>query len=99
MLKKKESNFDTKSHLKRIQKLAEIAKKEHFEEYKETQRLAKLETGKTKIVQQYSFEGKFINEYLGTREAAKAVNGQRSPIKNCLKGKTKMSYGYIWKYK
>lgn len=86
-------------HIQRIQKLALQARQDNFEAYKSSQRQAKLETGKTKIVQQFTLEGDLVAEHLGTREAAKAVNGLRAPIKNCIKGTTKKSYGYVWKYK
>lgn len=48
---------------------------------------------------QYSKDGFFINEYPSLKVAA-ATNGfQSSPIQNCCCGRSKSSYGFIWKYK
>lgn len=52
-----------------------------------------------KAILQYSLNGDFIKEYNSATHAAKENNFKTSPINNCLKNKSKKSYGYVWKYK
>lgn len=56
-------------------------------------------TGKSKIVYQYTLQGEFLNQYSSTGMAAKAL-GLSSPshIGECCRGKLKQYKGYIWKY-
>lgn len=54
-------------------------------------------TEKTKKpILQYDLEGNFIREYASATDVGKEF---RKGINNCLKGRTKTSYNYIWKYK
>ncbi len=48
---------------------------------------------------QYDLSGNFIKEYKSATEAAKLLNIRNVPISNCLRGRSKTSYGFIWKYK
>lgn len=51
-------------------------------------------------VEQYDIKGNYINSYRSTREAARALGkNSNGNIANCLNGKVKTAYGYIWKYK
>ena len=49
-----------------------------------------------KPILQYSLDGEFIREWDCAYDVGKEVN---SNICNCLKGRHKTAYGYIWKYK
>lgn len=53
-----------------------------------------------KKVYQFSLNGKYINTYISTGEAEKAVNGKRSNIANCCAGRKwhSTSSGYLWRY-
>lgn len=49
---------------------------------------------------QYGLNGKYIKEWKSALDAEKEMRGKNTGnICNCLKGKTKTAYGYIWKYK
>jgi hypothetical protein len=52
-----------------------------------------------KPVLQYDLEGNFIKEWESATTAALFLNKQNGNIVECLKGKKKKAYGYIWKYK
>ena len=49
-----------------------------------------------KPILQFDLEGNFIREWPSAVDVAKR---ERANIKECLRGKTKTAYGYIWKYK
>ena len=49
-----------------------------------------------KPILQYSLDGEFIREWKCANDVGREV---QSNICQCLKGKYKSSYGYIWKYK
>ncbi len=53
----------------------------------------------SKAVSQYNLEGKFIKEFLSTREAERNLGIAHSSIGACCNGKLKTSGGFIWKYK
>lgn len=48
---------------------------------------------------QYDKKNNFIKEYKSATEAARTLNLKNAPISNCLNGRSKTSYGFIWKYK
>ena len=56
-----------------------------------------------KPIQQYTKEGQFVNSYISTVEAVKAVKETDNPsrdsahISDVINGKRKSAYGYIWK--
>jgi hypothetical protein len=52
-----------------------------------------------KAINQYDLEGNFIKEWSTTQEAAYFYNIQKGHICNALKGRSKSSNGFIWKYK
>jgi len=52
-----------------------------------------------KPILQYDLEGNFIKEWESATTAARFLNKQNGNIVECLKGKKKKAYGYIWKYK
>lgn len=54
--------------------------------------------GKSKPVNQYTLQGKFIMSYPSTGIAAKAIGGTPSHIGECCRGKIKSYKGSIWKY-
>lgn len=49
-----------------------------------------------KPILQLSLDGEFIREWPSATDVGRQV---RSSIKDCLKGRHKTAYGYIWKYK
>lgn len=56
-------------------------------------------TGKAKIVYQYDLNGKFIQKYESTGQAAKAIGvSNSSHIGECCRGKLKQYKGFVWKY-
>lgn len=55
-------------------------------------------TGKAKVVYQYSKEGTFITSYSSTGEAGRAIGGKSSHISECCRGSLKSYKGFIWKY-
>ena len=50
----------------------------------------------SKKIYQYKLNGDFIREFSSITDAAKAVCGERHPIKRVLKGEQHFAYGYIW---
>jgi hypothetical protein len=48
------------------------------------------------FIGQYDLDGKLINFYRTSREAAEAVNGCHSAIIQCCNGDRKIAYGYAW---
>jgi hypothetical protein len=52
-----------------------------------------------KKVLKYSLDNELIAEYESIIEAQKAINCKSDAIGNCLRGLSKSSYGFIWKYK
>lgn len=49
---------------------------------------------------QYNLNGKYLKEWKSASDAEKEMRGKNTGnISNCLNGKTKTAYGYIWKYK
>ena len=51
---------------------------------------------KNKPILQYDLYGNFIREWECAYDVGKEVNGG---INNCLKGRRKTAYGFLWKYK
>lgn len=52
-----------------------------------------------KPVIQMDKNGTFIREWPSATAAAAALNIKRGPISACCLGKSKISYGYLWKFK
>lgn len=51
-----------------------------------------------KPIKQFDKNGVLLNTYESALKAANAVCGDNSAICKCANGKTKTSYGYIWKW-
>ena len=49
-------------------------------------------------VVQLTKDGDFIREWRSATDAANALNGERTSIVICLKGRTKTALGYKWRY-
>jgi hypothetical protein len=49
-------------------------------------------------VVQLTKDGAVIKEWSSATEAARALNGERTSIVICLKGRTKTALGYKWRY-
>ena len=52
----------------------------------------------TKPILQYTKDGEFIKEWIGTREAERVIGINHSNITKCCKGKRKYSGGFVWTY-
>ena len=52
----------------------------------------------TPIVQ-YTLDGAFVREWLGSQEAARELGYNQAHISDCCLGKRKKHKGFIWKYK
>lgn len=63
-------------------------------------RLESLREKQKKIVNQYSLNGEFLNQFKSLAEAAQFIGKGKSsgPISNCCRGIFKTAYGYKWKY-
>lgn len=61
--------------------------------------IAPFKNETTKKILQLAFDGSIIRTYNSITDATKAFNGKStSNIGNCLTGKSKSAYGYIWRY-
>lgn len=49
-------------------------------------------------IEQYTIDGKFIRRYDSALKAAESINGDNSAICKCANGKSKTSYGYVWRW-
>lgn len=49
-------------------------------------------------INQYAKDGQFIRSWKSATEAAKNLQGERTSIVICLKGRTKTALGYKWRY-
>ena len=58
-----------------------------------------IDNKRSKIILQYTLDGKFIKEWHGSKEIARAFNGCNSFILKCCRGIYRQAYGYIWKFK
>lgn len=66
-------------------------------EIKETKQY--FSNGKAKEVYQYDLNGKFINKYSSTGQAAQSLGLKKSShIGECCRGKIKTYKGFIWRY-
>jgi hypothetical protein len=66
--------------------------KEHLEKLQKGQILAN-----SKPINQYDLEGNFIRDWQSATIAGKELNLHLTSIRNCVRGITKTSGGYIWK--
>ncbi len=98
-IKERVTSQNISEHMKMMQQKASEYIQNNKEEFSQTHKQLKLQSGKTKIIQQLTLDGQLVAEHLGSRDAAKAVDGNRSPIQHCLKGRIKTAYGFTWQYK
>lgn len=54
---------------------------------------------RSRLILQYTLDGKFLKEWHGSREIVRALGGDNSYIIKCCKGLYPHAYGFIWKYK
>ena len=52
-----------------------------------------------KQIDQFDLDGNYIMTFVSVTQASKAIKRDRSSILKCVKGETKQSGGFIWKYK
>jgi len=51
-----------------------------------------------KSISQYTLDNVFVKKFISISEAANYYNVSHAAISNCLRGKTKTSKGYMWRY-
>ena len=56
----------------------------------------RLASSNKKPILQFTLEGEFVREWPSTVDVGREVSGH---ICNCLKGRKKSAYGFVWKYK
>ena len=83
------------SHYKKPGEKNPMFGKHHSEESKKNIR----KNNPSKLVIQYSKEGKFISEFQSVMEAERQTGCNHGNICECCKGKRKSAGGFIWKYK
>ena len=83
----------SEEHKKKISE--SLIGKHHSEETKQKISESKGING----ILQYSKDGKFIAEYISTREAERQTGCHQGNICSCCKGERKSAGGFIWKYK
>lgn len=54
--------------------------------------------GKSKKVNQYTLNGKYINTYSSVGEASRSLGINHSHISECCRGKIKSYKNFIWRY-
>ena len=59
----------------------------------------KIGAGHSKVVEQYSLDGRLLATYSSTKIAAEHCHMKASCIAQCARGDSKTAYGYVWKYK
>lgn len=64
---------------------------------KECQYIASSSKNRIQI-EQYTLDNNYIKTFNSITEASIEVNGEKTNIVKCLKGKIKSAYGYKWKY-
>ena len=67
--------------------------KHHSEETKK-----KLSESQSKSILQYTKDGTFIQEWIGTREVERVLGINHGHIVSCCKGKLKSAGGFVWSY-
>lgn len=58
-----------------------------------------LPHAKSKTILQFSMSGEFIKEWVNANIASKELNLSYKSINGCLRGKSKSSQGFFWRYK
>lgn len=53
----------------------------------------------SKPVVQYTLDGEFVNEFPSINEIERQLGYNHSNITSCLSGRTRTSYGFVWKHK
>ena len=94
------NSFYGKKHSEETKNKNSNKMKQNYELLSEEDKLNNILNQKgRKSILQFDFYGNFISEYLSLRQMEKLTGYKRSSVICNLKGKTKQSYGYIWKYK
>ena len=57
-----------------------------------------INDNRRKVVQQFSLEGKFVNEFKSVSEASKLTGCNKTSIAKVCRGERKSCGGYLWKY-
>lgn len=96
--------ISTYNEVKNVKKVCELCKcdyssvqnilKAHNIEVLSQQEVNLADNGK--IVKQYTLEKELVGIYPSVNQAAKAINKPRPHITECINGKRKTAYNYIW---
>lgn len=76
-----------------------LTRKKISESKKGTPQPKGIDNKRSRTILQYTLDGKFIKEWHGSKEIARAFNGCNSFILRCCRGVYRQAYGYIWKFK
>ena len=76
-----------------------LTRKKISESKKGTPQPKGIDNKRSRTILQYTLDGKFIKEWHGSKEIARAFNGCNSFILKCCRGIYHQAYGYIWKFK
>ena len=80
-------------------RLANSPVKRTEESKKKMSESAKKRTDNLKPILQYDLEGNFIREWESTSHLVKEKGYSNGSISDCLNGRWKKAYGFIWKFK
>lgn len=61
--------------------------------------IAKTNGKGSKIICQYSLDGKYVKKYESVRQAARETGFDQGFLSACARGKYEAAYGYVWKYR
>lgn len=76
-----------------------LTRKKISESKKGTPQPKGIDNKRSRTILQYTLDSKFIKEWHGSKEIARAFNGCNSFILKCCRGIYHQAYGYIWKFK
>lgn len=94
------NSFFGKKHSEETKKKNSEKMKRNYELLSEEDKLNNILNQKgRKNILQFDNNGNFVAEYLSIRQVEKITGFKRTCISYALNGKTKQSYGYVWKYK
>lgn len=96
----KNPRFGTKHTVETKAKMSATAKKRKNNPIHDKDFIRRKALSQSKPIVQYDLDGKFLANWTGIAEAVRVLElNNEQPLRYCLKGKGKQSYGFIWKYK
>lgn len=96
----KNPRFGTKHTAETKAKMSATAKKRKNNPIHDKEFIRRKALSQSKPIIQYGLDGNFIANWTGIAEAVRVLGlNNEQPVRLCLKGSSKQSYGFIWKYK